>query len=78
MAEKMFLPAFGCEQHPKAGRNTQHSRSLFCVQKRTEDFANATSNISHMGRVNAALIFFGAKCNWFDKQKTADAKTTPS
>ena len=23
-AEKMFQPAFGCAQHPKAGRNTQH------------------------------------------------------
>ena len=22
-AEKMFQPAFGCKQHPKAGQNTQ-------------------------------------------------------
>ena len=22
--DKMFQPAFGCAQHPKAGRNTQH------------------------------------------------------
>ena len=24
-AEKMFLPAFGCTQHPKVGRNTKQS-----------------------------------------------------
>ena len=24
MAEKVVWPAFGCAQHPKAGRNTQH------------------------------------------------------
>ena len=25
MAKKMFQPAFGCAQHPKAGQNTQQT-----------------------------------------------------
>ena len=28
--KKVFQPAFGCGQHPKAGQNTQHMRSVIC------------------------------------------------
>ena len=30
----MFRPVFGCTQHPKAGRNTQHTRAIINILPR--------------------------------------------
>ena len=30
-SKKVFLPAFGCAQHPKAGQNTQHTWYMFGI-----------------------------------------------
>ena len=32
LTNKVFWPAFGCAQHPKAGQNTQHTFVSLCPQ----------------------------------------------
>ena len=44
--KKMFRPAFGCAQHPKAGRNTQHFL-----------FANLNSSRIHKGATGKSMSF---------------------
>ena len=44
-AEKMFRPAFGCAQHPKAGRNTQQSLYIWHAQQQ------ASANKKNIGPI---------------------------
>ena len=40
MDEKKFQPAFGCAQHPKAGRNTHHRPFYSIKVEQTDDHQN--------------------------------------
>ena len=36
LLEKMFRPAYGCSQHPKAGQNTQQTKEMIDRQTKRE------------------------------------------
>ena len=42
----MFRPAFGYTQHPKAGQNTQHSKTLYVQLAPFLDQTNTIFNIN--------------------------------
>ena len=51
--KKMFRPAFGCAQHPKAGRNTQQKRT-FCRKRKHGTLSYRESNNAF--KIKLALI----------------------
>ena len=69
MAKKMFRPAFGCAQHPKAGLNTQLISSVLKCSKANWKIKLATDNLMTALRRNwnVKKLLLKIKYNVFSK-----------
>ena len=50
-AKKVFQPAFGCVQHPKAGQNTKHTSETY------SDYYHSFANTSKPRQIDAIVLW---------------------
>ena len=57
--EAQFQPAFGCAQHPKAGRNTQHGYSNLEGRSKKKHIHTTTTQLMLLNNFDIIKIFRG-------------------